>query len=424
MEKQSSRSFSQLGKACALYPALEKKFGRPVKLAGYEIEKCLGRGEQGEGWKIKGEPYILKVLYESDERALETSKKACTFAKHMSKRDPKHFIECLKVGVEELDMKASDPVLSNTYTYRPDCNLCPGAAVKSAVIAGENNGKPYTCKEVQDFVITRHLEVLGGCDSARKEYQGKCCDAGGDLTYDADELIPKVALHYSVDGLASGKELRDLMTPGASKLYPKLRDALKMLIELFEVAKTMMTPTDQDPSQFYYLDLHFGNVMVTEDRKITMIDYGATYMCCNHLYPGALDKCSDLPECDPKEIENYEHLTNSFLFFGLLEVLIGRNFDILAEPWASDFFDYWSLPWNSVGLMGPARKNVTDLTPARKVAETFPPVKESYLADWNSLGNVATDLISTGLLEMASDKRVPWPPRWYRELKLAVEKLE
>merc|ERR1712151_526786 len=229
---------------------------------------------------------------------------------------------------------------------------------------------------------------------------------------------------YSVDGLASGEELRDLMTPDASKLYPKLHDALKMMLELFEVAKIMMTPTDQDPSQFYYLDLHFGNVMVTKDRKITMIDYGATYMCCNQFYPAAHDKCGDLPECDPKEVKTYEHLTNSFLFFGLLEVLIGRNFDILAEPWASDFFDYWSLPWNSIGLMGPARKNVSDLTPASKVAETFPPVKESYLAEWKSLGNVATDLIAAGLDQMASDKRVSWPPSWFKELKLAVEKLE
>merc|ERR1719373_1265474 len=103
--QSGTHSFFQSGKACALYPALEEKFGFPLTLAGYEIEKCLGRGEQGEGWKIKNEPYILKVLYEIDDgitdgNAIETSRKACTFAKHMSKRDPTHFIECLKVGVE------------------------------------------------------------------------------------------------------------------------------------------------------------------------------------------------------------------------------------------------------------------------------------------------------------------------------------
>merc|ERR1719277_1712656 len=107
-----------------------------------------------------------------------------------------------------------------------------------------------------------------------------------------------------------------------------------------------MISTEADPSEYYYFDLHLGNVMVNSEEKIKLIDYGATYMCCNNDFSNAAIKCGDLPKCDQGQRQKYHTYTNTFLFMEFVEIFTGKNKTSSVYP----FIDYLTLSQASFGL--------------------------------------------------------------------------
>jgi len=166
--------------------------------------------------------------------------------------------------------------------------------------------------------------------------------------------------------------------------------------------------------------------MVTSERKLKFIDYGATYMCCNHSFANAEAKCPDLPACDAGEVRKYTQMTKAFLFMDLLEIVRGGfgkpDWAFISQPQFGPIVDYWTLPWVMHGLLGPQRKPVEQLTPADTIANKFDSVKESYKQDWQSLGDIAKNMIRAGLEDMASNSEA-FPSAEDRFIKEALENL-
>jgi len=244
---------------------------------------------------------------------------------------------------------------------------------------------------------------MGGVGSEEVDMQGNDARLPGKMR--RSNGWSKLRVHYSVQSLASGSELRDAFaTKGVSRIFPRLDDAFELVKEMARIADKIRTPTEADPSEYYYLDLHLGNVMVTSIGKITFIDYDSVYMCCNHAYPNAASKCGNLPTCDRSQQAKYHTYTNNFLFFDLVEILTGR----WQTSWGQmlngfPFMDYFTLRHAFFGLLGPQRKDVSQLTPAVTDADAkrfvSQDVKQSYRDKLADLGSIATSIIVAGLKE-------------------------
>jgi hypothetical protein len=438
LEGSVSRGFSSLlGRPCALYPAMER-FGTPVKFANYTTVKCLGRGEQGEAWLTVGDDAVLKVFYKGDADALNTSLKACKFSKAVADRDPEHFVRCWKTGAVTLDMKTDDEALKDTSTYTPihDCDVCPGSKLKgdaSMILGPELGNYKGQCMDAQLWAAA-HSSTQEACQSMVDVVATtSCCATEGeayDFAFIRDSIVKPVTVVFSVDERAHGSEVLDFFQAGphASDMYPTLRDAFKMLLEVYEIAGNLLTSTSDYPAQFYYLDLHLGNVMVSSDKKLTFIDYGSTYMCCDtQRFQDAAANCGDLPECSAEEQDAYLRLTVNFLFMDIVAVLTGEfsKFAVRADsvPGWDGMRSYFKLRTGLFPILQGGENE--DQAPAITVyeREILPHIKGAYLTEWKSLGDLATELIVEGL-EQIRTGAFAWPPRAYKSLKLAVQTLE
>jgi hypothetical protein len=327
---------------CLLYPVLEKKFGSPVRFAGHEMVKCLGRGTAGEVWLMKDA--VMKIQYYSwDGGNQSLAKYECEFAKGVHSRDPRHFVDCLDIGVQEVDIPRNSWSLPSRLRSSSSSNL---------------------------------------------------------------------KVHYAIQGLAPGDDLQKAICN--PEMYPTLDDAFKLGLDMAEIADRMMTPTEEDPSEYYYWDLHLWNIKVSSDKQLKLVDYGQTYMCCNHGFSNATSKCGHLPKCNQTKQRTYRANTVNFVFANLLFILTGGGwcgnpFRTITSGMPSDVLDYFALPHafppNTQGsrIFGSQRKALQDLTPAATVATNFrSSVKKPYILEWADLGDASSSIVAAGLQQCAS----------------------
>merc|ERR1719387_2930709 len=111
-----------------------------------------------------------------------------------------------------------------------------------------------------------------------------------------------------------------------------------------------MTSTAEDPAQYFYLDLHLGNVKLGKKwsgNNMKFIDYGSTYSCCDAKFANST-VCDGLPTCDEATKRKYLALTSNFMFLNLLELLTG-NLDGLASN--HDYLGYITLRTSSMAWL-------------------------------------------------------------------------
>lgn len=298
----------------------------------------------------------------------------------------------------------------------PELGNYKGQCMDAQLWAAAHSSTREACQNMIDVVATT-----------------SCCATEGeayDLASIRDAIVRPVTIVYSVDERAHGSEVIDFFQPGpdASDMYPTLRDAFKMLLGVYEIAGNLLTSTSDYPAQFYYFDLHLGNVMVSSDKKLTFIDYGSTYMCCDtQRFQDAASKCGELPECSAEEQDEYLRLTVNFLFLDVVAILTGAfsQFAVRTEsvPGWDGMRSYLKLKTGLFPILqgGENENQYPAITIYER--EILPQIKGAYLAEWTSLGDLATELIVEGLGQIRTGA-FAWPPRAYNSLKIAVQQLE
>jgi serine/threonine protein kinase len=142
-----------------------------------------------------------------------------------------------------------------------------GSGGSSVVYKGTFNGEPVAIKvfrnmrleDVNDFVdeMKLHFELS-------EMSTGVCkCHGGWDVIDPDNDIFPSMILEYLPHSLSS-------VTHNAEKFALKIEKIKQIFIE---IAKTFAS-LYQGPMKFYHNDLNPSNIMLTEDFKPKLIDFG------------------------------------------------------------------------------------------------------------------------------------------------------